>query len=195
VILDEFIKLSRSSRNTVFAVLIIIASIAAYNWMIAPHTAYLSAAQQYKCITENLARKNIITTDIIHSKSKKIKEMEEQLAQVQNLLFVPGQAKKFFENFENLARETNCLIRSLNLNINKKRDKADYLQDMSEVVTKKAKLSVVGSYDNIIRLMGKLQSRSQLVGIESLDMKLSRNGAGLIECDMTISIFIYNHRR
>jgi len=195
MILDEFIKLSRSSRNTVFAVLIVIASIAVYNWMIAPHTAYLFAAQQYECATENLARKNTITTDIIQSKSKKIKEMEEQLAQIQNSMFVPGQAKIFFESFENTARETNCVIRLLNLNTNKKRRNAEISQDTSKVVAKEAKLRVVGSYDNIVRLIGKLQSRSQLVRIESLDMEVLRNGSGLIECGMAITIFIDNHRR
>ena len=52
MIIGNFAKLNRSTRDSVFAALIVIAAIAMYNWIVAPHVDYLFAAQQYEFAIE-----------------------------------------------------------------------------------------------------------------------------------------------
>ncbi|MHC4356872.1 MAG: hypothetical protein ACYS0H_29585, partial [Planctomycetota bacterium] len=58
MLINSLAKLSRSSRNAASASLILIAALAMYNWIVAPHTAYLVAAQQHEVVVATVARKN-----------------------------------------------------------------------------------------------------------------------------------------
>jgi hypothetical protein len=58
MLVDNLTKLSRSSRNAVSASLILIAALAMYNWIVAPRTNYLLAAQRYEFVIEKVVKIN-----------------------------------------------------------------------------------------------------------------------------------------
>ena len=55
---DNLAKLNRSSRNSIFAALIVIAGVAMYNWIVSPHVTYLYAAQKYDSAMDKIVEKN-----------------------------------------------------------------------------------------------------------------------------------------
>ena len=186
MLIDNLAKLNRSSRSAVFAALIVIAAIATYKRIVAPHATYLFAAQQYESVLGNVVKKNKVIHNTIKVKKKKLEESREQFARLKSTLFTPNEAKEFLSDLEVTAKETNCAVSSLNFGASK-----PVLENKQNkgISANRATLVVIGVYDNIIRLVEKLQMRTQGVWIDSLKMKTLDGDFTRLKCDMTITIY------
>lgn len=191
MLVDNLTKLSRSSRNAVSASLILIAALAMYNWIVAPRTNYLLAAQRYEFVMENVVKKNKTIDNRVNIRKKKLQELREQSAQLQSTLFTSDQAREFFSDLQAISEETGCIVYSVNLITNKQNpNKNGQLQDTAGIVTKSAVLSVVGVYRNITKLIERLQSRTQKVWIDSVKVQALNNNSDRPRCDITITICV-----
>ena len=189
MLVNNLTKLSRSSRNAVSASLILIAALAMYNWIVAPRTNYLLAAQRYEFVMENVVKINTSIGNKVETKKKKLQELREQSAQLQSTLFTPDQAREFFSDLQAISEETGCIVYSVNLITNKTSPYKDgQLHDTAGIVTKSAVLSVVGVYKNITKLIERLQSRTQKVWIDSVKVQALNNNSDRPRCDITITI-------
>lgn len=189
MLVNNLTKLSRSSRNAVSASLILIAALAMYNWIVAPRTNYLLAAQRYEFVMENVVKKNKTIDNRVNIRKKKLQELREQSAQLQSTLFTPDQAREFFSDLQAISKETGCIVYSVNLITSKPNPIKDgQLQDTAGIVTKSAVLSVVGVYKNITKLIQRLQSRTQKVWIDSVKIQAFNNNSDRPRCDITITI-------
>jgi hypothetical protein len=189
MLINNLTKLSRSSRTAVSASLILIAALAMYNWIVAPRTNYLLAAQRYEFVMENVVKINTSIGNKVETKKKKLQELREQSAQLQSTLFTPDQAREFFSDLQAISKETGCIVYSVNLINNVPNPIKDgQLQDSAGIVTKSAVLSVVGVYKNITKLIERLQSRTQKVWIDSVKVQALNNNSDLPRCDITITI-------
>lgn len=186
MLIDNLAKLNRSSRSAVFAALIIIAAIATYKRIVAPHATYLFAAQQYESVLGNVVKKNKVIHNTIKVKKKKLEESREQFARLKSTLFTPNEAKEFLSNLEVTVKETDCAVYSLNFGASK-----PVLENKQNkgISANRATLVVIGVYDNIIRLVEKLQMRTQGVWINSLKMEPLDGDFTRLKCDMTITIY------
>ncbi len=215
MLIDNLAKLSRSSRNAVFAAMVIIAAVATYNWIVAPHTAYLFAARRYESIVGDIIEKNKTIGIMVDTRRKKLEELREQFAQVQSTLFTANKAKEFFSDLQTISEETGCAVYSLNFIASKEvpiytgshsektarggsdeehlesrlGPKGEQSEHISDIAANGAVLSVAGVYSNIIRLMKRLQARTQKVWIESLEMENLDYDSDQVKCDMTIKIY------
>ncbi len=189
MLVDNLAKLNRSSRNAVLAALTVIATIAMYNWIVAPHAAYLFAAQQYESAVGEMAKKNEAVGRIVEGKKKRLRELRQQFAQLHNTLFSPDKAEEFFSDLQVISEETGCVIYSLNFITSRPGLKPKQLKDTSGIIAKSAMLDVSGVYGDIIRLVERLQTRDQKVWIDSLKMEGLDDGSSRIRCDITITIY------
>jgi len=195
MLVDNLTKLSRSSRNAVSASLILIAALAMYNWIVAPRTNYLSAAQRYKFVIDNVVKKNKTIDNRVNIRKKKLQELREQSAQLQGTLFTSDQAREFFSDLQAISEETGCIVYSVNLITNNPNPNKDgQLQGTAGIVTKSAVLSVVGVYKNITRLIERLQSRTQKVWIDSVNVRTLNNNSDRPRCDITITICAFTDK-
>jgi len=183
-------KLNRSTRNATSASLIVIASLAMYSWIVAPHASYLSTAQGYESVMSNLIKKNKVISNNVKAKRKKLQELHEQSAQLQGTLFTSDKAREFFSDLQAISKETGCMVYSLNLISNTPNPKDKQAEDSSGVVTKNAALSVVGEYKNIIGLIKRLQARTQKVWIDSIKILTLDYSSARTRCDITITICV-----
>ena len=189
MLVDNLTKLSHSSRNAVSASLILIAALAMYNWIVAPRTNYLLAAQRYEFAMDNVVKKNKTIDNRVEVKKKKLQELLEQSAQLQSTLFTFDQAREFFSDLQAISEQTGCIVYSVNLITNNPSPIKDgQLQDTAGIVTKSAVLSVVGVYKNITKLIERLQSRTQKVWIDSVKVQALNNSSDRPRCDITITI-------
>lgn len=190
MLLGNWTKSARSSKNVVLAALALIGIIAVYNWIVAPHANYLMAAQRYKSVTDVLAKKNeIISKDVI-VKRKELEESQDEFEQVRTSLFDPIGAKEFFSDIEVMAEDTNCIVRSLNVSQTGSALKAGQSKASSYITANRATLSVVGNYGNIVALMSKMQDRLEQVRIDSISIKLISSDSNQLKCDMTITVYV-----
>jgi len=183
VLIDSLAKLNSTSRNGISAALVIIVTIAVYNWIVAPHVTNLYAVQRYESVVDDVVKKNKILSSVVRTKKKKLEQLHEQFAQLQSSLFMVEEAKELFSDLQAISVQAGCTVYSLNLVTSEQNS-----EDASRIVTKSTILSVIGAYGDIVRLMERLQARPQKVWIDSVSMTSLNDASGQLKCDITITI-------
>jgi hypothetical protein len=186
MVVKHLVKANRSTRYAVSASLIVIALLAMYSWLVAPHVVYLSVVQGYESAMANLINKNNLISSKVKVKKKKLQELQEKSAQLQSTLFTSDKAREFFSDLQAISEQTDCVVQSLNMV--KKNPKEKQPEDASGIVTRSAVLSVVGLYKDMPRLIQRLQARTQKVWIDSMKILTVEYNSDRPRCDITITI-------
>ncbi len=194
MLVDSFAKLNRSSRSAIFGALVIISAIAMYNWIVAPHVAYLSAAQRHESVLDNIAKKNEAIKNTVELKKEQLQQLRERSALLQSSLFTPNQAKEFISDLEAIAKETDCAVYSLNFSTGKAGLEKEWDKEPSGIVANSVMLAVIGVYENLIGLVEKLRAHTQGVWIDSIKMKALDDNSSELKCDVTITIYTIRKR-
>lgn len=189
MLIDDLAKLNRSRRSAVSAALLIIAAIAMYNWTVAPHTTYLLAAQRYESAIDNIAKESKVISNKVKIKKKKLQQLREQFTELQSILFTSGKATEFFSDLQPISEQTGCIVHSLNFVTGEPVLRGEESENALGIVANSAVLSVVGVYGNIIKLVERLQARTEKVWIDSVRMEVLGDNADPLKCDMTITIY------
>lgn len=184
MLVENLARSSHSRRNAVSAALIIIAALAMYNWTVRPQAANLSSAKAYEHITVENARESRTVAAKVEMRRKKLQELREKSAQLLNTLFTSEQAREFFSDIEVIAEQTGCTVRAINLLGNGQKPEHKHLG----VRTRSAELNVVGLYGDIVGLIRRLQSRSQRVWLDSLELQAVEYSSDKVGCSLTITI-------
>jgi len=182
-------KLTPSPRNIAFAAFVLMGTIAVYNRVVAPHANYVLAAQRYESVADKLTKENQAIIDNVKIKKKKLEGLEEKLEQMRTNLFEPIEAKEFFSDIEVMSEGANCTIYSLDISQRRSALKAERSGARGYITSNHAKLSVVGSYRNIVVLMNKLQGSPRQVWIDSVSIKPISDSSEQLKCDITIVIY------
>lgn len=188
MLIDSLAKLNRSSRSAISAALIIIAAIAMYNRIVAPHAAYLEAAQQYGSVIADIAKKNEVVSNTLKSKKKRLHILREHVDELQSTLFAPDRARAFLGDLRAISEEAGCTVNSLNFTRNEARVTDGQAENTSGIAAEGATLSVTGVYSNIIRLAARLQARTKRVWINSVRIKSLDDNSAQVKCDISITI-------
>ena len=186
MLVKYLLKANHSTRYAFSGSLIVIALLAMYNWLVAPHTAYLSVVQGYESVSANLVNKNKLINSKVMVKRKKLQELQGKSAQLQSTLFTSDKAREFFSDLQAISEQTGCIVQSLNMI--KKTPKEKQSEQTSGIVTRSAVLSVVGLYKDIPRLIKRLQARTQKVWIDTIKVMIVEYNSDLPRCDITITI-------
>ena len=185
MLVNTIAKLNKSARNGISASLIIIAVIAMYRWTIPPHTNYLSSAKSYEyAINDMIEHSKIIKTQV-ELKKKELQELRENSSQLESVLFTPKEAKEFFSDLEVISVQSGCAVESLNFNT----ERAESSEKHIGIKIQSTNISVVGIYKDIEAFIGRLQSRTQKVWIDSIRMENLDETSSNILCDLTITIY------
>jgi hypothetical protein len=162
--------------------------------MIAPHTTYLFAAQQYESVVDSVAKQNTILSNTIDVRKTKLKELSEQFAQLRSTLFTTDEAKEFLSDLRVVCEGTGCTVQSLNFTAGESGSQKSQLEDASGVVTNAVLLNVTGVYSSVIELVEILQKRTQKVWIDSIEMSVFDEDSAKLKCDMAIKISTINDK-
>lgn len=185
----DFASLDRRVQNSVFAALIIITATAIYSWLVNPHIKDVSAAQNYDSALEMVVEKNRYLTGQVQLKKAKLQKLTDQYTQSKSNLFTPLQAKEFFGDLQIMLEETNCMVHSLNLAVNKSGNKNKQAKNASGIDTNSTALSFSGQYGSITRLLEGLQNHRPKAWLDSFAIELVDYTSGLLKCNMTITIY------
>lgn len=204
MLLDNWMKISASSRNSTLIAVVVIVMIAVYNWMVAPHTNHLHAAQTSEAAADKLVNRNNTVLNEITDEKKELKQLQNELEQIRTaVLFDADEAKEFFNSIQARAEKKSCVINLLKLLPVRvvfegvpKRDKqrlgcpVEQPQAGYSITENCAVLSITGSYRNIALLINNLQSSGKKVFVNSIDIISSRTNPAGLDCNITIKIFI-----
>ncbi len=185
MLIDNLAKTGHSTRNATSASLIVIAAFAMYNWTVTPYVTSLSSAKTYESVMDNLAKESKIIATKNEIKRKNLEKLRGQSEQLLSMLFTLDQAREFFSDIEIISGQTGCVVRSINLLTSKKRNEYEHLG----IGIKSAELSVVGLYGDIAKLIGRLQTYSQKVWLDSIELRVVDYGSDTVGCSLTITIY------
>ena len=184
MLVDNLAKLGSSKRNATSAALIVIAAFAMYNWMVTPQATYLSAARGYESAMNKVVEQNKSIARQIEIKKKELQVLHEKSAQLQSVLFTHNQAKEFFSDLQVISEQAGCVVHSINFIADKRNPENERLG----VVTRSAAISVVGVYRDIVKLVERLQTRTQEVWIDELEVQTLDPSSDKARCDLTVTI-------
>jgi Tfp pilus assembly protein PilO len=188
VLIDDLAKLNSGLRNAISAVLVIITAVVLYNLVVAPHVVYLSSVKQYETVLSELVNTSRVARSSVRIKKKKLKELSGRFVNLQNALFAVKEAKEFFSDLQAISEQAGCAVYSLNF-ITGGRSEAGQSEDASGIAANSAVLSVIGGYNDLIKLLERLKARPQKVFIDSFKMAGHNDGSGRLRCDMTVKIY------
>ena len=180
----------RSSRNTLLVSLLIIAAIAAYNWIITPHLNFLEAAQKYEVVAQRHARKNEMIDIEVTARKEELAQLRRKLKDTAAKLFDPSAAKQFFNDIETLAQEAECTVRSLHFSATSAVNNVGRLTTGNQITEDHASLTVTGTYSQILALMRRLQDRPELVTVDVLKIRPDTENPGRLTCQTTVKIYV-----
>jgi hypothetical protein len=187
---SDITKLNRTSQNSFFAALVIIAAAAMYSWQVAPYVKCLYAARQYNYAVSRLEEKNEAVSDEIRVETKKLGKIINEYAQVRGKLFTPAQAKEFFGTLQGMFEETGCIVNLFNLTQNKSRKESKKSEGAVEILSNSATLSFNGDYGSIINVVEGLQNHTPIVLVDSFKVDIVNFYSGQLKCDIVLTIYI-----
>lgn len=186
MMIDDLAKVNSPSRRTVLAVLIVIAGVAAYNWMVSPHTSCLLATMNYEGTLGDITKEKERLAAIIATQQKNLEGVQGQFAHLQGSLFTSESAEKFFSDLQAIAKEESCALYSLDFQTGDRKSKG--ARSIAEKLAHTAVLGVIGEYGHIVTLLERLQTRTQKVWIE-LEMEAVDDHTTQVKCLITITIY------
>ena len=188
------IKLIRSSKNAVFAALVIIGTIALYNQIIVTHINYSHAAQTDTLVMEKGAKKEGVIRTCALIKKKKLEELQDKFKDIHIKLFNSVKAEEFFSDIQAMAEQANCVVYSLNFSpVKTAAEETGQSRVTNNISTNSVKLTVAGGYTDIVNLIASLQSRPKQVWIDSISIEPA-DDSGRLNCELTARIYIIHDK-
>jgi hypothetical protein len=186
---EQWIKSNVSSKHVLIAAIILIGVVAFYNWVIRPHTGYLMAAQRYESVTAELAKKS----QMVHKNVQKVKgdlsELQKKFKQFNTSLFDANGVDEFFGGIQNMAESMKCTVYSLNLPPAYQSAKTGDSGAAGGIITRRATLSIGGTYRNIVKLINRLQEHSERVQISLVSIRLVDDNSDQLKFDMAVTVY------
>lgn len=187
MMIDDLAKINPLSRRTLLSVLVVIAGVAAYNWMVSPHTTSLLATMNYESTLTDITNEKERLVAAIATQQKNLESVKGQFDHLQDSLFTSEGAKKFFSDLQAVAREEGCTLYSLDFQAGDRKSKR--ANGLADKLAQTAALGVIGEYGQIVTLLERLQKRSQKVWIE-LEMEAVDEKTTQVKCLITITIYM-----
>ena len=190
MMINHLAKLSNPVRNATAASLIFIAAIAMYKWTIMPQSGYLSSAKAYESVMNSVTEHNKVILRQVEAKRKELQELKDSSSQLEGTLFTDSQAKEFFSDLQVISEQAGCIVQSTNFIT----EKAQPEDEDAGIETKSADISLMGVYQDIEKLVGRLQTRTQKVWIDSIRMRTLDRSSDKVMCDLTVTICLIRER-
>jgi Tfp pilus assembly protein PilO len=181
---EKIIQINRSHRRVLLISLVVISAVAMYRWILSPYTGQLLAAQKYNCTLDSSIHKAGLMETLLEAKKAKTGELAKESDRLRNQLFTPQEARQFFASLPAAVRQTGCVTQSVSIVPETQRNPQG---DGSGIVAKKATVTVIGGYNDIIKFLEGLQASEHKVWVESV--RIDAGGAGKLKCQVLLTLY------
>jgi Tfp pilus assembly protein PilO len=190
LLMEKIVKSSPGIKLFVCVSTVAIIAFGTYSWIVSPQISYLKAAESYEWMTGNAGQKGTTIEKGIGSKQQEIAALAEEIDQIQDSFFTEEKAREFFSDLEPISLQSNCNIDTLAFlpaeTIGSETDN----EHTTSIILKRAEISLIGQYENIIKFLKKLSSYSQRVSIGNLQIQSDHFGQQELSCYMTVTIYL-----
>ena len=181
---EKITSIERSHRRVLLIALAAIVVFALYQWILAPHTNQLLAAQRYNSSLDAAIRQADFMRTVMENKKTKIAELTKESDRLRNQLFTQNESRRFFASLPSVVAQSGCVVVSVSAAPNAQQNTQD---DTPAIVAKKATVNIIGGYNSITKFIGALQNYERKVWIESV--RIDAGGAGKLKCQMLLTVY------
>lgn len=184
---EKNIKLDRSSRRVLLAAIGVCAIVGLYRWILWPYSNQLFAAHQHEAaLDENIRRADFLGATL-EKKKAKLEEMSKEAERLRNEFFTADEARVFFASLATIGGQAGCVIQSVTLPPGQ-RNAGEQANDKSGVVSRKAIVTVLGGYNDIVRFLNKITGWHRKIWIESVSIDAGGN-TGKLKCQALLTLY------
>jgi Tfp pilus assembly protein PilO len=184
---EKNIKLDRSSRRVLLAALGVIAVVGLYRWILRPYGNQLYAAHRQEAALDENIRKADFLGMTLKKKKAKLEQMSKEAQRLRSDFFTVDEARVFFASLATIGGQAGCVIQSVTLPPDQ-RNADEQANDKSGVVSKKATITVVGGYNNIVRFLDKITGWHRRIWIESVSIDAD-GSSGKLKCQALLTLY------
>jgi Tfp pilus assembly protein PilO len=180
-------KMNSSSRRALLAVIGIIASVGLYRWILWPYSSQLFAAYRYQAALDKSIQQTDSLSRQIQEKKDSIEQMLKETDRLRNELFTVEEARAFFASLAAIGSQVGCAIQSVAQPSNQSNN-GEQGDVKSAVVGKKATVTIVGGYNDIVRFLNKISCWQRKVWIDSVSIDTG-SGTGKLKCQANFTLY------
>jgi Tfp pilus assembly protein PilO len=188
---DKIIQLERSPRRVLLVALVVVAAVGLYRWILAPYSGQLLAAQRYESALDSTIRKADVLGTTLKVKRAKAEELTRESAWLRDRLFTPVEVRDFFASLQTTAQRAGCAIQSVSSVPEQRGGSQNQPEDGSGIVGKKAVVTVIGGYNDIVGFLKELQTAERKVWIESVKLGTG-DDVGKLRCQVVLTLYCVN---
>jgi Tfp pilus assembly protein PilO len=187
MLVEKNIKLDRSSRRVLLAALGVIAVVGLYRWILRPYGSQLYAAHRHEAaLDENIRKADFLGMTLKKNKAT-LEQMSKETQRLRGEFFTVEEARVFFASLATIGKQAGCVIQSVTLPPGQS-GAAEQASDTSGVFSKKASVTVVGGYNNIVRFLDKITGWQRRIWIESVSIDID-GGSGKLKCQALLTLY------
>jgi Tfp pilus assembly protein PilO len=188
--LGDLTKIRIQSKWAVLAAPAVIAVVALYNWIVAPQVTYLRAVQKYEPVIMRMAKEKTDLQDLVASRRKELKDLENRLNQLRPALYTPDQARQLWSDLETLAVQQGCAVLNVSLGTGRPLPAGEQDPESLRVEVVNTTVTITGDYDGIMAFVGQLQSQPRKIWVIALGIEAAERDPRHLQCRVEISIYV-----
>ena len=169
--------------------MVIITSMAVYNWAISPQTAYLNAAQHYERVAKNTEQKTEILKKGLKLRQIELAELQYSFTNAEKPFFDENSALEFFSNIESMASKAGCKVDSLSYMPPKEIKFKEVESDELTAMSRQMKISLTGQYDSITVFIKNLSDNEKKVFLSGVNIDTAPDFSTLT-CSIYVTIYM-----
>jgi hypothetical protein len=193
---EKLVRLDSSSRRVILTALVVVAAAGLYRLILFPFSSQLLAAQHYNSTLDSAIRKSGVLGTTLRAKKAKLDKLVIASERLRNELFTPDEAGEFFASLPAAVRRAGCVVQSVSSVAggqggSQNQHPAASLsnpQDGSGISGKKAVVSFIGGYNNIMMFLKEMQTYKRKVWIDSVRMDAAGT-AGKLKCQVALTLY------
>ncbi|MBN1506217.1 MAG: hypothetical protein JW955_05200 [Sedimentisphaerales bacterium] len=185
---DRILMMKGSKRNALSIALVAIGAAAMYNWILSPQVGYLRAVQRYEPVVNEIAERTERVGATLDKKRRRLRYLQQELAEARDSLFTSAQAKGFLGSLQPFVEQSGCKVIAADFSGEGQTGSSSKGKEAAAVTTSRVAVTVVGSYDQTIALLDRLQTNRPKIWVESCSLKLSDVRTGRLECRLVLAL-------
>lgn len=183
-------KLGLTSRQGLVSALGLIAVLALYQWIVAPHVTYLRAVQRCEPVWAQVVQEQAAVQDRLASDTKALEELEARFDRVRSLLFSPDQVPLLTADLEALAARNGCALTHVDMGSDRPRRIAAVGRGSPDVDEVCVTVTITGEYDGLMAFLAEVQAYERRIEVRSLNLEPIGPQTTRLECRMDIGLYV-----
>lgn len=182
-------------RHGSSAALLLVGVLAGYNWLLAPHVGCLHAMQKLESAVGRVVEEKVRIGRTLAEKAGQRQALQRELAELEQGVFTPGQARTFRPGLLPLVEQTGCTVVTADFARPGKSDREEDPNVPVMVEASSLSLDVEGTAGQVAALLQRLRDHRPRIWVDSCRLDFPGGDSGRTACHLGLTFYIVAERK